>query len=76
MSDQAPAEVRRKPRVSPFRFLQEVREETRKVTWPSRKETMITTAMVFVMVAITSVFFMLADQVIRIAVTFVLGLGS
>ena len=76
MSDQAPAEVRHKPRVSPFRFLQEVREETRKVTWPSRKETMITTAMVFVMVAITSVFFMVADQVIRIAVTFVLGLGS
>ena len=76
MSDQAPAEVRRKPRVSPFRFLQEVREETRKVTWPSRKETLITTAMVFVMVAITSVFFMVADQVIRIAVTFVLGLGS
>jgi len=76
MSDQAPAEVRRKPRVSPFRFIQEVREETRKVTWPSRKETMITTAMVFVMVAITSVFFLIADQVIRIAVTFVLGLGS
>ena len=76
MSDQAPAEVRRKPRVGLFRFLQEVREETRKVTWPSRKETMITTAMVFVMVAITSVFFMLGDQIIRIAVTFVLGLGS
>ena len=76
MTDQAPVEVRRKPRVSPFRFIQEVREETRKVTWPSRKETMITTAMVFVMVAITSVFFLIADQVIRIAVTFVLGLGS
>ena len=39
---------------SPFKFLQEVREETRKVTWPSRKETMITTAMVFVMVAAVS----------------------
>jgi preprotein translocase subunit SecE len=62
--------------VSPFKFIQEVREETRKVTWPSRKETMITTAMVFVMVAVTSVFFMVADQIIRIAVTFVLGLGS
>src|SRR5579864_866961 len=72
MSDQAPAEVRRK-RVSLFRFLQEVREETRKVTWPSRRETMITTAMVFVMVAIASVFFLVADQIIRIAVTFVLG---
>ncbi len=38
--------------VSPFKFLQEVREETNKVTWPSRKETMITTAMVFVMVTV------------------------
>ncbi len=75
MSDQAPVEVRRK-RVNPVRFLQEVREETRKVTWPSRRETAITTAMVFVMVAIASVFFLVADQIIRIAVTFVLGIGS
>lgn len=62
--------------VSPFKFLQEVRAETDKVTWPTRKETMITTAMVFVMVAITSIFFLVADQIIRIAVTFVLGIGS
>jgi len=75
MSDHAPAEVKRK-RVSPFRFLQEVREETRKVTWPSRRETAITTAMVFVMVAIASVFFLVADQLIRIVVTFVLGIGT
>ena len=75
MSDQAPAQVRRK-RVSPFRFLQEVREETRKVTWPSRRETAITTAMVFVMVAIASIFFLVADQLIRIVVTFVLGIGT
>ena len=61
---------------SPFKFLQEGREGTRKVTWPSRKETMITTAMVFVMVAVASIFFLVADQFIRIAVTFVLGLGS
>jgi len=75
MSDQAPAEGRRK-RVGLFRFLQEVREETRKVTWPSRRETAITTAMVFVMVAIASVFFLVADQIMRIVVTFVLGLGT
>ena len=60
--------------VSPFKFLQEVRGETNKVSWPSRKETMITTAMVFVMVAVASVFFLLADQIIRMAVTFVLGM--
>jgi preprotein translocase subunit SecE len=63
-------------RTSPFKFLQEVRTETNKVTWPSRKETMITTAMVFVMVAVASVFFLVADQVIRILVTFVLGIGT
>ena len=61
---------------SPFKFLQEVREETRKVTWPSRRETAITTAMVFVMVAVASVFFLLADQVMRFVVTIVLGIGG
>ena len=42
-------------KISPFKFLQEVRAETDKVTWPTRRETMITTAMVFVMVAVASV---------------------
>ena len=60
---------------SPFKFLQEVRAETDKVTWPTRRETAITTAMVFVMVALSSVFFLLADQAIRIFITFILGLA-
>ncbi len=59
---------------SPFKFLQEVRAETAKVTWPTRRETMITTMMVFIMVAVSSVFFFAADQIIRILVTFVLGI--
>lgn len=63
-------------KTSPFKFLQEVRIETEKVTWPSRRETAITTGMVFVMVALSSIFFLLADQVIRVLVTFVLGIGS
>ena len=57
---------------SPFKFLQEVRAETDKVTWPTRRETAITTAMVFVMVAVSSVFFLLADQVIRVFITSIL----
>jgi preprotein translocase subunit SecE len=61
---------------SPFKFLQEVRAETDKVTWPTRRETAITTAMVFVMVAVASVFFLIADQIIRLFVTLVLGIGS
>jgi preprotein translocase subunit SecE len=60
-------------RVSPFKFLQEVRAEVQKVTWPTRKETTVTTIMVFVMVLIASLFFLLADQVMRIAVSFILG---
>ena len=61
---------------SPFKFLQEVRVETDKVTWPTRRETMITTAMVFVMVAVASILFLVADQIIRIFITFILGAAS
>ncbi len=66
----------RMPKVSPFKFLQEVRAEATKVTWPSRRETLITTAMVFVMVALASLFFLVADQVMRLVVTMVLGIGG
>jgi preprotein translocase subunit SecE len=58
---------------SPFKFLQEVRSETAKVTWPTRRETTITTIMVFVMVALASIFFFTSDLIIRTAVTFLLG---
>ena len=69
-------EILKMAKISPFKFLQEVRTETEKVTWPTRRETAITTAMVFVMVALASIFFLIADQIIRIAVTFVLGIGG
>ena len=58
---------------NPGKFLQEVRAETQKVTWPTRRETMITTLMVFIMSALAAIFFLVADQVIRIAVTTVLS---
>jgi preprotein translocase subunit SecE len=45
------------------------------VTWPTRKETMVTTAMVFVLVLVASVFFLLSDMIIRWALSLVLGLG-
>jgi len=60
--------------LSPFKFLQEVRTETNKVSWPSRREVMITTIMVFVMVALSSIFFFAADMIIRYLVTFLLGI--
>ena len=63
-------------KISPFKFLQEVRAEAQKVTWPTRKETTVTTIMVFVMVVIASIFFLLADQVMRIAVSSLLGINT
>jgi preprotein translocase subunit SecE len=61
---------------SPFKFAQEVRSETNKVTWPSRRETMITTIMVFVMVGLASIFFFFADQLIRLVVTTILRIHT
>jgi preprotein translocase subunit SecE len=63
-------------KVSPFKFLQEVRQEAAKVTWPTRRETFITTIMVLVMATLAGIFFLFADQVIRFLVTLVLGIGS
>ena len=62
-------------RTSPFEFLQQVRAEAAKVTWPTRKETLVTTAMVFLMVVVASVFFLLVDIVLRWGVGLVLGVG-
>ncbi len=59
-----------------FEFLQQVRAEGSKVTWPSRKETIVTTAMVFVMAILAALFFLLVDQILRWGVSLILGLGS
>ena len=48
-------------KTSPAEFVRQVRQETSKVTWPTRKETMVTTGMVFVMVVLASTFFFIAD---------------
>jgi len=56
--------------------MQEVRAETQKVTWPTRRETLVTTAMVFIMVAVAAVFFFVADRIMLFAVTLVLGIGG
>ena len=62
-------------KTSPFEFIQQVRAEAAKVTWPTRKETLVTTAMVFVMVVVASIFFLLSDMIIRWVVGLVLGIG-
>ncbi|WP_417809695.1 preprotein translocase subunit SecE [Thioclava sp.] len=58
---------------NPLQFLQQVRSEAGKVTWPSRREVMLTTGMVLAMAALTSLFFSLVDWVIRLGVAAVIG---
>ena len=62
-------------RTNPITFLQQVRQEASKIVWPSRNETLISTIMVLVMVALASVFFLAADQVISWLVRLLLALG-
>jgi preprotein translocase subunit SecE len=63
-------------KTSPIEFLKQVRQEAAKVTWPTRKETTITTAMVFVMVFLVAVFFFVVDQALQFGVKVVLGVGG
>lgn len=62
-------------KISLSEFAQQVRQEAGKVTWPTRKETMITTLMVFIMVVIASIFFLTVDTVIGWLVRLFLGIG-
>jgi preprotein translocase subunit SecE len=60
---------------NPFTFLQQVRSETAKVTWPSRRETMISTVMVLAFAFIAAIFFFTADQLMAYGVELILGIG-
>ena len=60
---------------NPFEFIQEVRQEVSKVTWPTWKEVWITTVMVMIMVTLAAIFFLLADQVLGAFIRFLLSLG-
>jgi preprotein translocase subunit SecE len=62
-------------KTNPFRFFQQVRNETSKVTWPTRRETVITSMMVFMFVILAAIFFMAVDFVLTQVVTLILGVG-
>ena len=59
--------------INPIQFIQQVRSEVGKVVWPSRREVMLTTIMVFIMAALTATFFSLVDLSIRAGLTMVLN---
>ena len=58
-----------------LQFIRQVRQETQKVTWPTRKETLISTGMVFVMVILAALFFFGVDQILSAGVRLIFGLG-
>ncbi len=62
-------------KLDPARYVRDVRTEVAKVTWPSRKETLITTGLVLAMSALAAVFFLIVDQLIALAMRGVFGLG-
>jgi len=65
-----------KKRTSIPQFASQVRAELRKVVWPSRKETWITSVMVLIMVVIAAIFFFVVDAGLSVASRFILGLGG
>ena len=62
-------------KTTPVEFLRQVRQEVNKVTWTTRKETIISTIMVLIMVIFMALFFLLIDQVLSVGIRAILGLG-
>jgi preprotein translocase subunit SecE len=63
-------------KINPGQFVREVRQEANKVTWPTRKETLLTTAMIFMMAFFAALFLFLVDQVLGVGMRLIIGLGS
>lgn len=63
-------------KTSPAQFVHEVRQEVAKVTWPTRKETMVSTAMVFAMVILAALFFFFVDEILALGMRLIFGIGG
>ena len=63
-------------RTNPAQFIQQVRAETAKVTWPTRKETVTTTIMVLIMATLTAIFFLIVDKLLDIFIKTVVSIGG
>lgn len=69
------AQVDGREMASAFEFIQQVRAEAARVVWPTRRETLITTAMVLVLAVFASLFLLVVDETLRILVSLALGFG-
>lgn len=64
------------PKTNPVEYVEQVKAETKKVTWPTRKETITSTIAVFIMVTLASLFLFFADQILAFVVNFILDFGN
>ena len=62
-------------KLDPAQFVREVRQEASRVTWPSRKETLVTTGLVLGLSTLAAIFFLVVDQLIQLAMRLVFGIG-
>ena len=62
-------------KLDPAQFVREVRQEAARVTWPSRKETLITTGLVLGLSTLAAIFFLVVDQLIQLAMRLIFGIG-
>jgi preprotein translocase subunit SecE len=62
-------------KLDPAQFAREVRQEVAKVTWPTRKETLITTGLVLAMSALAAIFFLVVDKLLQLASSFIFSAG-
>jgi len=63
-------------KTNPAQFIQQVRAETAKVTWPTRKETITTTIMVLIMATLTAIFFLIVDKLLDVFIKTVVAIGA
>jgi len=61
--------------INPFKFVQGVKQEASKVTWPTTKEVLIGASMVFVLATIAAIFFLLLDQIYRFLLALILTIN-
>ena len=61
--------------INPFKFIQSVKQEAYRVTWPTRKDVMIGAAMVFVMATLAAIFFLLLDQIYKVLLDIILTIN-
>ena len=71
----APAKIEKKKMINPLRFIQSVKQEAFKVTWPTKKDVLVGSLMVFALATIAAIFFLLLDQIYRVLLDIVLNIN-